>query len=137
MAASPAATRQHQPAIALYAAVADFAADLLGSGGQVCPTAAGGEAADVAAVAAAVELLICTGHQLAAAAAGEVAAATAATASGTGSGEGCRGAAVAALSAWIRVAVTVAERNAGGLASGPGEGAVQLANCVVAAWAAW
>ncbi|EFJ42167.1 hypothetical protein VOLCADRAFT_97889 [Volvox carteri f. nagariensis] len=126
LAVTPAGRRQQQPAIALYAAVGDLAADLLGPGSRICTAAAGGEAADVAAAAAALEVLIATGPQLAATAAAEAAAEA-------GRGGGDAGAALAALMAWARVAVAVAERNADDLATGPRECAVQLANCVVAA----
>ncbi|GIM01353.1 hypothetical protein Vretimale_6186, partial [Volvox reticuliferus] len=132
LATSQAARREQQPAISLFAAVSELAADLLGSGSRTAAAAAGGEAADVAAAAAALEVLVNIGHPLAAAAAAEREA-EGATASGGG---GEAGAALAALLAWVRMAVAVAERNAGGLASGPGERAVQLANCVVGAWSA-
>ncbi|GIL59545.1 hypothetical protein Vafri_14312, partial [Volvox africanus] len=135
LATSQAARREQQPANSLYTAVSELAEELLGSGSRTATAAAGGEAADVAAAAAAVEVLVSIGHPLAAAAAAEREAEAAAAAGGSGNG-GEVGAALAALLAWSRVAVAVAERNAGGLASGLGERAVQLAHCVVGAWSA-
>ncbi|GLI65081.1 hypothetical protein VaNZ11_008517 [Volvox africanus] len=135
LATSQAALREQQHATSLYAAVSELAAELLGSGSRTAAAAAGGEAAEVAAAAAAVDVLISIGRPLATAAAAERAAEAAAAGGGSGNG-GEVGAALAALLAWSRVAVAVAERNAGGLTSGPGERAVQLADCVVGAWSA-
>ncbi|KXZ46622.1 hypothetical protein GPECTOR_42g833 [Gonium pectorale] len=118
--AAAAATAAHQ-------SVADVAVDIVGPSGRTSPAAAGGEAADATATTSAVHVLVQLGHQLAAAAA----ASTSAAPSNGGGGD----AAVSALAAAVRVAVAVAERNPCGLATGPGEGSVELARMVVAAMA--
>ncbi|GFR45789.1 hypothetical protein Agub_g7243, partial [Astrephomene gubernaculifera] len=118
---------------AVRTAVADLLTDLIGSSGKTCTAAAGGEAADAAAVTVVVQQLVPVGRQ----AAESLGAATSAGSSeATAAGAAAVTVALSGVVAAVRVAVAVAERNPGGVATGPGEAAVELASMVVAAVAA-